>query len=277
MTDSNESPTSAAAQAVAQLVKEVPVYQDAVQPAAQQLGRGLGGLLAYMMLPLQKLGIKAEVNIAQFKKEYEDKLIEIPNDKLIPPDPIIMGPALQALTYTVQEPLLRKMFVNLLAAASNADSSDKAHPSFVEIIKQLKPVEAKLVDIFRDEVRLPMLTISRADKNGGMTAVQYTLIEAALAGDSLLDYSVELDNLERLKIINIKTDSSFTNENKYDKIVSALLQIFPHLVKYEYEVYRNFQEGEFRGVYRLGIIEITKFGQDFISACCAPEDDTLNS
>ncbi len=45
---------------------------------------------------------------------------------------------------------LREMFANLLASAMNSDVSNDVHPSFVEIIKQLSPDEAKILKYFSD-------------------------------------------------------------------------------------------------------------------------------
>lgn len=41
---------------------------------------------------------------------------------------------------------LRNMYANLLAKAMNVDEKDKVHPAFVELIKQMAPREALILD-----------------------------------------------------------------------------------------------------------------------------------
>lgn len=53
---------------------------------------------------------------------------------------------MQALTYTAQNETLREMYVNLLANSMNTDKNSVVHPSFVEIIKQMNSLDAKVFD-----------------------------------------------------------------------------------------------------------------------------------
>ena len=55
---------------------------------------------------------------------------------------------MQALTYSLDEEHIREMFANLLAADMNADTKKGAHPAFVEFIKDMTPIEAKLLLIW---------------------------------------------------------------------------------------------------------------------------------
>lgn len=265
---SNESLPSATAQAVSQLVKEVPIYQDAVQPAAQQIGKGLGGLLAWMMSPLQKLGIAAEANVEIFKKEYEEKIQNIPSDKLEPPDPIIMGPTIQALTYTVQEETLRGMFVNLLAAASNSDTANSAHPAFVEVIRQMSPTEARLIKLLGSSLRHPIAQIIWSNNTGAVTPHEGRVIDPKFTENGAMDAALELDNLERLNLVHTDFSATIINKDKYSGIIGVIEGSIDGILLYDHVNYSTYGEKEFKKCYQLGTLSLTSFGRTFIDLCC---------
>lgn len=74
-----------------------------------------------------------------------NRLKGIPADRIQPPEPTVAGPALEALRFAGKEEALREMYANLLATAMDRHTAERAHPAFVEVIKQLSPDEAKLL------------------------------------------------------------------------------------------------------------------------------------
>lgn len=74
-------------------------------------------------------------------KRYQEKLEEIPDEKIVEIPSEIAVPILQRFQYVTNETLI-KAFVSLLAAASSSDLTSTAHP--VEILKKEKP-DANLV------------------------------------------------------------------------------------------------------------------------------------
>ena len=64
------------------------------------------------------------------------------------------------LGFTLDEPQLKAMYLNLLAAASDKRVQDSAHPSFVEVIKQLSASEAEsLAAVLKSPLHLPIIEI----------------------------------------------------------------------------------------------------------------------
>ena len=61
------------------------------------------------------------------------------------PSALVAGPALEALRYAGPQPLLRDMYANLLANSIDKTTATMAHPSFVEVIKNLSSDEAKIL------------------------------------------------------------------------------------------------------------------------------------
>ena len=151
------------AKAVAELAKEIPVYLDAVQPTAKSLGSALAPA-GYEIGRAVTAAAKA-VNIAlaplhgavwgwdrievivlsELGRRFEAKL-----KKLVTPKPNVAGPILEALRYAGHDATLRDMYLNLLAASMDSETVTKAHPAFVEVIRQLTPDEAKLLNWLRD-------------------------------------------------------------------------------------------------------------------------------
>src|SRR5262245_6984652 len=89
----------------------------------------------------------AAVNFAFLKaRDYFEKKFpadlsrvakEIPQESVIEPKASVAGPALQGLAFSHEEPSLREMYLKLLSSAMDRRICDRAHPAFVEIIRQL--------------------------------------------------------------------------------------------------------------------------------------------
>jgi hypothetical protein len=144
--------------AAKELAEAVPVYQDAVQPVAKELGESLKpagrdvgesvvavtGAIKLALTPLRGLlwGWQQveEIVLPELGRRFRDKL-----HRLVPPEPTVAGPALESLRFAGSQPALREMYVNLLATAMDKETATKAHPSFAEIIRQLTPDEARVV------------------------------------------------------------------------------------------------------------------------------------
>jgi Abortive infection alpha len=73
------------------------------------------------------------------------RLERIPPENRATPNPRIAVPAIQALAYSFDEKIIREMFANLLEADSKVDRKGKAHPAFVQLIKQMTPLDAKVL------------------------------------------------------------------------------------------------------------------------------------
>ena len=130
------------------LVKAVPVYEDLVQPAAKELGIAFGTVAKTVNMALSPISgmIWSYETIKDFvNQKVSEKLKKVPAENIETPNPAVAGPALEALKYLGHEETLRELFANLLANALDKNTKSSAHPSFVEIIKQLSPLEGKLL------------------------------------------------------------------------------------------------------------------------------------
>lgn len=102
-----------------------------------------------ILLPIAAVNFAFEKARIYFSKKFEDDISEktksIPVDQLIEPKGSIAGPVLQGLAFSHDEKNLKDMYLSLLASSMDKSTATRAHPAFVEIIKQLDSSEAGLL------------------------------------------------------------------------------------------------------------------------------------
>ena len=262
---SDESKVRDAADAVKGIVEAVPVYQDAIQPAAKEIGKGLETVAKTIHIALAPVAglVWGFERIKDFvHTRVAEKLKDVPPERITSPSPSVAGPALEALRYAGHDPDLREMYANLLAASMDAATAQNAHPAFVEIIKQLSPDEAKLLRLFVRRRPLPVVDVNAADlDDSGSVPI--------LARFSLLGYDAAcqhpqmapnyLTNLCRLGLTEIPAFGSYTHKKVYEP-----LRNHPTVQSLKAHI-----EGSLKK--KMEIVErhlaITPLGQQFIQAC----------
>lgn len=253
------------AQAVQGIVEAVPIYEDLLQPTIQELGKGLHTLSKTIHIALAPVSalVWSYDQIRDFTiSTLEQKLKNVPKENIIPPDPSIAGPALEALRYTGHKEELREMFSNLLATAMNSDVSSTAHPSFVEVIKQITPDEGKIIKYLGMKNFQPLIHLLRNVPIGDGEANFYR--NFSLISEQSDCQFVELtpsylDNLQRLGIIEIPDGRHLTPiEEKYSP-----LEIHPRFLK----LYDELNELKASPILQRRYFFLTDFGTQFHNAC----------
>lgn len=139
----------AIAAASSELVK--PIYRDLAQPGVQAIGKALGtigGVVNAALYPVSLLNAKAEFLLKRNIEKYRI-LMESQNPENVIEAPVeISIPVVQKLAQTQNEELVR-LYLELLASASLSDRVHTAHPAFVQVIANMGPDEAKLIEHFR--------------------------------------------------------------------------------------------------------------------------------
>lgn len=92
---------------------------------------------------LLKIRAKQEIDVNLYKEELAKNMSKIEPRNFKEPEMNILGPTLEASKYYIEDEKMRSMFSKLLAASMDKSKDDKVHNSFVEIIKQLSPEDAK--------------------------------------------------------------------------------------------------------------------------------------
>jgi hypothetical protein len=276
MTDSGSSNVKDTAEAVKGIVEAVPVYQDAIQPAAQEVGKGLQTVaktIHIVLAPVSALvwGYEQIENFVSTR--VAEKLSNTPNEELIEPKPHVAGPALEALRYTGHEESLRDLYANLLAASMDAKTASTAHPGFVEIIKQLTPDEARMLNLFTGTQRLPILTVhSRSeDEQRGFKEVfkNFSLFGQESGCEHPHLSPSYLDNLARLGLIEIRGEKYYTASDAYEE-----LENHPSIIEIKRQI--DEQDGA-KSETQKGMIDITNLGEQFIKACVIDHRESQQS
>ena len=96
-------------------------------------------------------------NIKNFANELEKKIEDIPEENRVEPKIHTVCTALESMKYCVEEPELRNMFSTLIANSMNANIYERVHPSYGEIIRQLTPYDAKLINWMKTQRGIPAI------------------------------------------------------------------------------------------------------------------------
>ncbi|MEK6371354.1 MAG: DUF4393 domain-containing protein [Acidobacteriota bacterium] len=139
------------AEAVRGVVEAVPVYQDALQPAAKQVGRSLevvARAINVALAPLTALVWGYDRISEYLNTRLAELLSHVPEERIITPPPSVAGPLLEGMRFVAADAELREMFARLLATAMDSDSQPRALPAFVEILKQISADEARILRYF---------------------------------------------------------------------------------------------------------------------------------
>lgn len=249
-------------EAVQGIVESVPVYEDMLQPATKELGKGLltiSKVVNIALSPLSGLDWGYE-KIAKFlESSMAEKLKDIPEENITTPSPSVAVPAIEALRYTGDIEELREMFSNLIATAMDKKASNMAHPAFVEVIKQLSSDEAKLIRIMERDA-YPLITVSNHFKDRSYSRVMKNftnLAEKANCESPTMIFSY-LENLSRLGLISIE-EISLKDESLYQELLdhSAVIDAKQIATK----------KGELDPKVDRDSFWVTPFGKQFITAC----------
>ncbi len=143
------SPIAEQAAKVLGITDLVPaIYEDLLKPAAQEMGKNLivvAQAVSIALAPLE-LGVWGYQRIKNWlSAKVAAKLADKPPEQIKAPDLVIAGPVVTSMIFAADAPHLRELYANLLAAAMYAPTAGKAHPSFVQLIQQLSPSEALIL------------------------------------------------------------------------------------------------------------------------------------
>lgn len=270
MSDGN-STVRDVAETVKGVVEAIPVYQDLLQPAVQEVGKGLqtvAKLTHVALAPISALVWGYEQFQDFISTRLAEKLAGTPPDQIVTPKAFIAGPVFEALRWTGNEEALREMYANLLATSMDERTASNAHPGFVEVIKQMTPDEAKLIAHIPKLDRRPVVTITADNKEPGKGGtpilVNYSTLGSSAQCEHIHLTPQYLDNFIRLGLIRIPDDMSYTADDAYSEIENS-----PVIKSVKAEL--DALEGKKFGMTKK-IVEITQFGNQFIGSCVETGD-----
>lgn len=243
----------------------VEVYRDGLSPAMKAVGN-------IVALPFQAIDAalsKPKLWVTEQQYNYErtknllaEKLKDTPVEKIVPPENYVAIPALQQISYCFDSDELRDMYANLLAASMQEDKKWGVHPSFVDIIKQLTPDEAKLLkalpaSLYKYHPTIDVHVKLGADKGYQVVYSNYSTIANDIC-DCPQNICAYLENLDRLKLIELDKNTFLTDESVYDKLKNT-----PEIQKILGKPLAEGQSYDFQ----KGCFRLTSFGLSFVKMC----------
>lgn len=208
----------------------------------------------------EKKKARHEIALTKYKNSIAEKVLSIEESNLQEPSMSVVGPALEASRYYIEEKELREMFANVIAASMDKSKNDNVHHSFVEIIKQLSPIDANNIKLFQVKGDYPIVQFKTVDlKNNSYGIVKTNVFKGdfsdIISGD---ENAASITNLHRLGLLTISYEENYTDNQRYCFFRNSSLfigleqHINPQLTKIDI--------GE-------GIIRITPLGKAFINVC----------
>lgn len=137
----------------------------ALEAPAKETGHQLSTLIDLIFTPLQAAKIYRDAWIEDYKSRITQKFKQIPSIQLQEPPIDIIGPALEASKYYIAVEEMREMFANLVAHACDQLMNQAVHPSFVDILTQMSPLESAILASFRPKTEYKV-EFSIEDKSG---------------------------------------------------------------------------------------------------------------
>lgn len=144
-------------------------------------------------------------NVAKYAKDIDNELNKIPPENVNhEPDISLIGPALEASKYYVAKEKARQMFAKLIAAEMDVTKSDQVHHAFVEIIKQMNPLDARVLSSLHNSITLLHCMYPSKDRLD-----KPQLVSDICISDTFPEYkqnvSLAIGNLSRLGLLDIPT------------------------------------------------------------------------
>lgn len=102
-----------------------------------------GGISQYA----DKRKLKYQIELEKFKHEIEAEIDAIPKHNKVEADTQFIGLALDASKYCVEKEELRFLFSSLIASSMNKEKEKYVHPLFIDIIKRMSTLEAKIFKV----------------------------------------------------------------------------------------------------------------------------------
>lgn len=235
------------------------------------------GILGYKLDEFSaKKRVLVEYNVQEYKNSMLNEIGKIKSENIQEAKLNILGPALEASKYYIEEEKIRDMFAKLIAASMDSSKNNVTHNSFVEIIKQMSPLDAENLVAISDETDMYsdlICNIFLVNSDGDYNTSKSNLFLGNKNNQNQGDLGISLSNLSRLGLIDITYEISKIPDDVYSIFKeSDQYKLLVHILNHQ-EMHDNFLENSPPNTtvdhveMEKGIIRITDFGLAFISVC----------
>lgn len=264
---------------------ELPeVANEALKPLASRIGTTLSSIwditFGWIDNIDEKIKIKRLSALNKYKDSIQSGISAIPPGNLREPKLAIVGPAMEASKYYIEEETLREMFAKVIVNSMNVETRDFVQNSFVEIIKQLSPADAITFKFISESSPAPICKIRHQEENNLMELLsngQVTNGDSLPSSDMILEgrdlitnlmqfppqitsYKIgmqSIDNLMRLGLISVDYPM-YVDGGSYE-----IFETHP-LVQ---QIISSPAQPGFEYVLIPGTCNITNWGNSFAASC----------
>ena len=247
------------------LVEKTTFYDDAIKPAAQQVGKSLetiGKAVNVLLSPLSAT-VWGYEKIRDFVVEkVSQKLDGIEPENLQTPKASVAVPIIEGLRNVSESPDLQELYANLLASSMVKETAIGVLPAFGEIIKQLTSDEAKILSYLAASGSYPFVELygRNLELRAFKTIVKLFSDISFKSGTEYPAYvSVYLENLSRLALIEIHHDRFLSDKSRYNEIQNS-----PYLEPFKKKIE---DDPKLKIEFENGFICLSTFGSAFCRAC----------
>ncbi len=204
----------------------------------------------------------------KLKEKFIPKVIEylenIPSENLVSPEESIAGPLLEAAKFKTNDTEISNLFAALLTSSMDTRVKSHVHPSYVQIINEMSSDEAKILKYLSlhnlDSYPILDLYAREAGEKISKKSILSNFTDIGYkAGCENPDMTAtHIDNLSRLKLIDIPLGTSLSDKSRYVALREHEI-LKPWLEK--------IKEKNYQALFDEGVIKITSFGYGFIYSC----------
>jgi len=247
------------------------IYDDLLSEPSKKASNALGTIINVgntLLWPIKWVNERTRIYFENNLKKYEERLSEIPEEKIVEVPTEISMPILSRFTYTSNKEL-SDAFVKLLTSASSIDTINTAHPGFIQVLDRLTPDEAKLMKHMSQISGIPILSIKYNYDPADRSKFRWLIKDQTGIEDKIPDLTykenigIYLSNLVSLGLLQRQNywyseiEPLYDEiEKKFDEIITEEISDYPKPEKSRRAIERN------KNMYIL-----TDFGKLFIKAC----------
>lgn len=241
------------------------VADDIVRPTSKSIGENLGllvdGVMGWLGYWGQKQEIKRAVYLEDYKRRISEKISDIAEEKLQEPEIRVVGPAIEASKFYIEEEKFREMFAEMVASACRTDTAGKVHPAFPEMIKQLSLLDVQILELFMQSGTFPCVEFYAKIEGSRIRPFPYLLIDfkdcsCSFSYEEELSFAECVDNMIRLGLLQKNSNVLELNfdYNKFNNhwLYEAIKKTLPENSQIHMRQFR---------------IEPTNLGRTFIECC----------
>lgn len=246
----------------ADLIKEM--YGDLAKPGVQNVGVALSAVLGLgvtLLWPIMWANERAKIALENNLEAYRERLKDVPPEEVTVAPAEVAMPIIEKLSYVTNEEL-KKLYIELLAKASIKGSNNQAHPSFVNIINNLSPDEAKFIEAILPYNQIPFIKAELKGKQGTFELESPILRIRNLSLTYEENIGAYISNLVGVGLIQLREDVWLSNADRYKEHMEyfeAKKPIYDQKFPYLKDETSSYHASK-------GIIQITKLGDLFFKA-----------